>query len=106
MSLCIVLVTCGDSKSAKQMAHELVQAKAAACVNIIPAIESIYYWDGKIQNDNEALLVIKTDQSKIKFLEEKVLKLHSYTTPEFVVLNSQYVGEKYHRWLRDYLEIE
>lgn len=100
----IVLVTCPTAESAKKIANSLVQEKLAACVNIIPQVNSIYFWEGKIQDDSELLLLIKTTEDSIAALEKELFKIHPYTTPEFIVLKTQYVAAKYQSWLGEILK--
>ena len=81
------------------MAAELVSSGLAACVNIIPSITSIYTWQGKVETEQEVLLVIKTLASHLAELEVNVLALHPYDTPEFIVIDPANVNEKYLAWL-------
>ncbi len=96
----IVLVSAPNEKSAQQMAKELVHLKLAACVNIIPKMFSTYFWEEKIKVDKEVLMIIKTTKAKLKKLEEEVLSLHPYDTPEFVSLDVEHVNKKYEFWLQ------
>lgn len=100
----IVLVTCPSTENAREISNNIVQAKLAACVNIIPAIQSIFFWEGKIEESSECLLLIKTVEDVVSELEAAIQKLHPYSTPEFLVLEAAEVGKKYHAWVRGYLE--
>src|SRR5688572_17125579 len=82
----LVLVTVPDLKTARAIAKACLQYPAAACVNIIPRVESHYWWQGKIERGNELLLLIKTTAARLSALERCVLANHPYDTPEFVVL--------------------
>lgn len=83
------------------MADALVSERLAACVNIVPAIESIYHWEGKVTRDSEALMIIKTTSDRYPELETRVKELHSYSTPEIVAIRIERGSEQYLNWLRD-----
>ncbi len=70
----IVLITCGSHDNATSVAQGLLEAKLVACVNIIPGIRSLYWWEGKIQDENELLLLVKTTEAKLEAVRELVLK--------------------------------
>ena len=76
-----VYVTVGSTPEAKAMARTLVQERLLACANIIPAIHSIYWWQGNMEESDEAVLVGKTTQARYPALEARVRQLHSYETP-------------------------
>jgi periplasmic divalent cation tolerance protein len=82
----VVLVTAASLKEARKIARGLVEARLAACVNVIPPVESIYRWQGKIENSRERLLVIKTAREIFAEVEAEIRKLHSYTNPEIICL--------------------
>ena len=82
----IVYSTIGKIKDAKKIAHLLVKEKFVACVNIIPKIESIYRWQGKIEEDNESVLIAKTTDEKVDKTIQKIRELHSYEVPDIIVL--------------------
>lgn len=83
---CVVYVTCADAKSAEKIAAALVKEKLAACANIVPDIRSVYEWQGKIENDPEQLLVIKTRLALMDKLTERVKELHDYDVPEVIAM--------------------
>ena len=97
----IVLVTAPDLDTARALARAVLEARLAACVNIVPQIESHYWWQGKIDSGNEVLMVIKTAVAQIPKLENAILAKHPYDTAEFVVLSASGVTEKYWRWIED-----
>lgn len=97
----IVFVTASNTDEAAKIGEKLVSERLAACVNIIPAIESIYRWEGKVARDNESLLIIKTTDERYLEVEQRVKELHSYTTPEVVALKIERGSEHYLKWLRD-----
>jgi periplasmic divalent cation tolerance protein len=97
----IVLVTTPNSDEANRIANALVAEQLAACVNIVPLIESIYRWEDEIKRDSEALMIIKTTDDRYAELERRVKELHSYTTPEVIALEIEQGSAEYLKWLRD-----
>ena len=98
----VVLVTCGSMKEARKVARGVVGKRLAACVNIgTAAVESVYWWKGKVETAKEFLLVMKTTTSRLGALEAEVKKLHSYDVPEFVVLEVAAGAREYLRWIED-----
>ncbi|HEV2102730.1 MAG TPA: divalent-cation tolerance protein CutA [Candidatus Acidoferrum sp.] len=96
----LVLVTCPAFPEARKISRSLLQKHLAACVNIqISPVESIYRWKGNIETAREHLLLIKTTARRLKSLEREVLRLHSYETPEFLVLPIAAGSKAYLRWL-------
>jgi len=95
----IVLVTCGSEEEAVKISNALVEEKLASCVNLIPPIRSIYRWEGKIWDEKEWLLFIKTQRKKFDKLEKKVKSLHSYTVPEIIALPIIEGSSSYLEWL-------
>ena len=95
----VVLVTAPDVKVARKLAEACLEARAAACVNIISRVESHYWWQGKIERGNELLLVIKTTVARLSALEKCVLANHPYDTPEFVVLPVLSGNRRYLEWI-------
>jgi periplasmic divalent cation tolerance protein len=82
----VILVTAGKLTEAKRIARQLVESKLAACVNILPPVQSMYRWQGKVAIEREFLMFIKTTRDLFSELKAAILKLHSYTTPEIVCL--------------------
>jgi periplasmic divalent cation tolerance protein len=95
----IVLVTVPDLKTARGLAKAALAAKLIACANLIPKIESHYWWQGKLESSAEILLVLKTAKSKLAALEKLILVKHPYDTPEFLVLPVAAGSRKYLDWL-------
>ncbi len=95
----LILTTVGLDFDAKALAHALVDARLAACVNIVERIHSVYRWEGRVQGDAEQLLVIKTSDARVEELREELFRLHPYTVPEFVVLPIEATSESYGAWL-------
>jgi periplasmic divalent cation tolerance protein len=100
LSAVIVLTTTGADFDAQALAQSLVEARLAACVNIIDRVQSVYRWEGRVQNDAEQLLVIKTSAERVDALREALLRQHPYDVPEFVVLEVS-TSEAYGAWLLD-----
>ena len=95
----IVLTTVGAAFDVAALARELVEQRLAACVNVIPRIHSVYRWQGKIENDDEQLLLIKTVQERLGELKKALFAAHPYETPEFVVLRPEELSDAYRAWL-------
>jgi len=99
----IILVTAPDLKTGRALAQSALRARLVACANLIPKIESYYWWQGKIDSSAEVLMIFKTTKAKLKALENLILARHPYDTPEFVVLPGGAANERYLRWLRSSL---
>ncbi len=95
----IVLVTAPDLKAARLLARAALQARLIACANLLPKIESHYWWHGKIESGAEVLLVLKTQKSRLPALEKLILARHPYNTPEFLVLPLLAGNQRYLGWL-------
>jgi len=94
----IVLVTAPDSKTARKLARAALQARLIACANLVPKIESHYWWQGKLETGSEVLLLLKTTTARLAKLESLILDLHPYDTPEFAVLPVSRVNRRYLNW--------
>ena len=101
----VVLCSCADLDSARRIANALVEARLAACASILPMVESIYRWREKIERANETLLLIKTTSACFAALQEKILALHSYDTPEIIALPIVAGLEKYLHWLDEQVSL-
>jgi periplasmic divalent cation tolerance protein len=99
----IVLSTCADREQAERIAHRLVEEHLAACVNILPGVQSVYRWEGKVESAAEVLMVIKTSTDLVPGVELTIAGLHSYQVPEFLVLPVFGGSHAYLAWLRDNL---
>ena len=99
----IVLSTCADREQAERIAHRLVEEQLAACVNILPGVQSVYRWQGKVESAAEVLMVIKTSADLVPGVELTIAGLHSYDVPEFLVLTVFGGSHGYLAWLRDNL---
>jgi periplasmic divalent cation tolerance protein len=99
----IVLSTCADREQGERIAHRLVEQQLAACVNILPGVQSIYRWQGNVESAGEVLLLIKTRADLVSEVELTIAGLHSYEVPEFLVLPVFGGSHAYLAWLRDTL---
>ena len=97
----VVLVTAPDIGLARRLAKAALEAKLVACANLVPAIESHYWWEGKLESSEEVLAIFKTRQQHIPELERVVREIHPYDTPEFVALPLSAGSRKYLAWLAD-----
>ena len=95
----IVLVTAPDLKTARKLARAALAGRLAACANLVPKIESHYWWRGKIECSAEVLMIFKTTARRLAALEKLVVKLHPYDAPEFVVVNLSAGNGRYLAWL-------
>jgi periplasmic divalent cation tolerance protein len=97
----VVLVTCGSEEEALKIANALVEDRLAACVNLVAPIRSVYRWEGKIWDEKECLLIIKTQKHRFEELEKKVKSLHSYSVPEIISLPITEGSLAYLDWIRE-----
>ena len=97
----VVFITAPTDEEAALIAKSLVESKLAACVNIIRSIRSIYLWQGKIEDDTEVLMIVKTRKELFEQLSSRVKELHSYDVPEIIALPIITGSEDYLKWLRD-----
>ncbi len=95
----IVFCTFPDLGKARETGTALVAAQLAACVNLIPAVESIYRWEGKVETAAEVLAIFKTTPAAWPRFESRLRELHPYDVPEIVALKPEQVAESYARWV-------
>jgi periplasmic divalent cation tolerance protein len=95
----LVMTTLPADADASTFAHTLVAARLAACVNLLPAMESVYRWEGAVEQERERQLIIKTTRARIAALWERVRELHPYDVPEFIVLPIVDGNDAYLRWV-------
>ena len=100
----LVLITASNVEEAKRIAEKLVEKKLAACVNIVEKIHSIYWWQGKIEESSEALLIVKTRITKLDELIDVVKSIHSYEVPEIIALPIIGGYSTYLEWLNSSIE--
>jgi periplasmic divalent cation tolerance protein len=99
----IVLSTAGSEDEARKIALHLVEHQLAACVNIVPRIESIYRWEGKVESSGEWLLLIKTTAERFPDVRDALRELHSYELPECIAISIEEGSPEYLRWLTNSL---
>jgi len=97
----VVYVTTPDEKTAKTIANKILEKKLAACVNIIPNINSIYRWKGKIEEDQEALMIIKTRRELFETLTKTIKEMHPYEVPEVIGIPIIEGYKAYLEWIKD-----
>jgi periplasmic divalent cation tolerance protein len=95
----LVLTTASSKEEARRLAKTLVERHLAACVNIVPNINSIYRWKEKVEESQEFLLLVKTTESAIPQLRDAIQELHSYEVPECIVVPIEDGSEKYLNWI-------
>ncbi|MGD9316351.1 MAG: divalent-cation tolerance protein CutA [Anaerolineae bacterium] len=95
----VVLMTAGSQEEAERIAHALVAEMLVACVNVIPAVTSVYRWEGQVQSDQEWLLVAKSRRDVLNDLVRRVQALHSYDVPEVIALPLVGGSDAYLRWI-------
>lgn len=97
----IVLTTLPADADAQAFAVALVEARLVACVNLLPVMQSVYRWEGKVERDTERQVVMKTSRERVVLLWERVRDLHPYDVPEFVVLSIIDGNDAYLRWIAE-----
>jgi periplasmic divalent cation tolerance protein len=97
----VVFCTCENESQAQHIAEALVDARLAACVNILPPLQSIYRWQGKVERAEETLLLIKTVPERFIALRDRITELHTYETPEIIAVPVADGSQKYIAWLRE-----
>lgn len=98
----VVMVTCGSLAEAKKIARAVVEARLAACANVLGSpVQSIYRWKGKVETAKEVLLLIKTTRKRFSALEREVRRLHSYETPEIIAVAIVEGSRAYLQWIEE-----
>src|SRR5512145_1258928 len=100
----VIFVAVGNSSDAALLAKSLVEKRLAACANLIPGISSWYWWEGKVNQDQEVLLMMKTSRDKFAALEKEVLRLHSYAVPEIIAVQIVEGSKNYLNWIEESLK--
>ena len=95
----LIFVTAPDSTTARLLANAALKARLVACANLIPKIESHYWWQGKMESSAEVLIIFKTTKAKLKALEKLIVAKHPYDTPEFIVLPITAGNKRYLAWV-------
>lgn len=97
----IVFCTCGSQKEASHVAKELVEKRLAACVNIIPTMQSVYRWEDRVEEASEHLLLIKSTAKLFERLRKSIVELHSYEVPEIIAVPVAEGTEPYLCWVKE-----
>jgi periplasmic divalent cation tolerance protein len=92
-------VTAPNRSTARKLAHLALEARLVACANLVPGIESHYWWQGRLERSSEVLILFKTTRRKVPALEKAILAAHPYDTPEFVVLALNSGSKRYLAWI-------
>jgi len=95
----VILCTFPDPGQARQIGTVLVEAQLAACVNLLPAVESIYRWQGKLETAAETLAIFKTTAAAFPEFEKMLTELHPYDVPEIIALEPEKISETYRAWV-------
>ena len=101
MTALIALCTCPDRESARTLALSLVEARLAACVNLLPGVESVYRWQGAVEQSEEVQLVIKTGADRLEALKSHILAHHPYELPEILAVEVGSGLDRYFAWIDD-----
>jgi periplasmic divalent cation tolerance protein len=96
----VVLVTAPDAETARRIARQVLESRLVACVNLVPGIESHYWWQGRLESGQEVLMVMKTTAGRIPELKDAVIAAHPYDTAAFVVLPIESGSGRYLDWIR------
>jgi periplasmic divalent cation tolerance protein len=96
----IVITTVGSHEEAARIGRTMVEERLAGCATTLPGVESTYHWRGAIEAGAETLLLLKTEEDQIEALHTRLLELHSYETPEFLVVKVEAASHGYHEWLK------
>jgi periplasmic divalent cation tolerance protein len=102
----IVLTTAGSEEEANKIARHLVERRAAACVNIVPQITSIYRWKNNVEEAREWLLIVKTTAAAFEAVRDAIAELHSYEVPECVCLTIEDGSPSYLEWIAQSVSVE
>lgn len=101
----VALVTAPDLKTARKLARAALESRLVACANLVPKIESHYWWQGKIEAGAEVLVIFKTRSVRLRRLQQLVLAQHPYDTPEFVCLPLTGGSKRYLDWIADAVRV-
>ena len=97
----IILSTAGSESEAYKIADTLVERRLAACVNIVPRVQSVYRWEGKVEHAEECLLLIKTVKERAEEVCVAIRELHSYEVPECIAIQVESGSTEYLKWVED-----
>ena len=98
----VVMVTCGSRAEAKKIARAVVEARLAACANVVGGpVQSIYWWKGKLESAKEVLVLVKSTRKRFVALEREIRRMHSYDTPEIIAVAIVEGSKAYLRWIEE-----
>ena len=101
----VLYCTTSSMDEATTIAEHLVGNHIAACVNVLTAVRSIFWWNNKVYQDNEALMIIKTEERHIPAIEHSIRLLHSYENPELIAIPVEYSIAEYGKWMHESVSI-
>jgi|SRR5579859_5567002 len=102
----VVMVTCRSQAEAKKIARAVVEARLAACANVMGGpVQSIYRWKGKVETAKEVLVLMKSTRKRFSALEREIRRLHSYDTPEIIAVPIAEGSKAYLRWIKESVQI-
>jgi len=102
MSVMLVYITAGDVEEAREIGGELIMRRLAACVNIFDKMESMYWWEGKLEHSAESVLIAKTTPELVDNLIETVKSIHSYECPAILAVEAKQGNEQFFEWVKGY----
>ena len=97
----VALCTCPSRQEAERLGSLIIEKRVAACVNIIPGVQSVYRWQGQIEQDEECLLLIKTSKERFDTLSALIVDEHPYELPEVIGVSIEHGLSAYLRWIED-----
>ncbi len=106
MSVVFVYMTTRDTEEARRIGSDLVRGRMAACVNVIDPMHSLFWWDGKVQEERETVLIAKTSEDRVTELTERVKSIHSYDCPCIVVIPVTYGNDAFLKWIHEQTRAE
>jgi len=96
----LILSTAGTEEEGRRIAHKIVKERLAACANVVRGVTSFFYWDGKLCQEEEVMILAKTGKRKLGKLMKKIKEIHSYTVPEIIFLKVEGGEKKYLEWVK------
>ncbi|MCJ7784629.1 MAG: divalent-cation tolerance protein CutA [Desulfobacterales bacterium] len=100
MDALLMISTTGSEKEARKIARSLVEERLAACANVIPGVRSFFYWVGRLCQEKEALILVKTVNNKARKIMDKIKKIHSYEVPEIIFFRVDMGEKNYLKWVK------
>ncbi|WP_324715751.1 divalent-cation tolerance protein CutA [Carboxydochorda subterranea] len=97
----LVYITAGGEEEARRIARSLVERRLAACASVVPAVHSVYWWEGRLEEAGEALVLVKTVAEALEPLERAVREMHSYSVPAISAIPIERLHEPYWRWMQE-----